>query len=178
MLEELSRLKKVSTEGLQRAKAIAGASKSFQNIIQSISKGELPAREAADKTKEYISTINSELDSQKKLLTEVTALVERIEQAQLDNAKGVKPLDMARQLKSVVDSVQNDLNSQLGSVGTVLRGFDVELKGVVVVENSETRVMLPPPTEKLEAHQVSTFKMSFGTVPLVRPDNPASDPQK
>jgi hypothetical protein len=175
MIEELSRLKQISTEGLQRIKTVASASKSLQGVVLATTRGDLPTRDATNKAKEYTAAINAELDAQKKLLTEVKTLVDRIQQAQIDDTKGVTPLDITRQLKSVVDSVQTDLAAQAGSVGTVLRGFDVELKGIVVVENSETRVVLPPPTEKLEAHQVSTFKMSFGTVPLVRSDAAVAD---
>lgn len=178
MIEELAKLKKISTDGLQRIKNVAGTTKLLQSVTLAAAKGELPAREVTEKAKEYTAAITADLDAQKKLLAEVKALVDSIEQAQIDNAKGVTPLNITRQLRSVVDTVQSDLAAQLGGVGTTLRGFDVELKGIVVVENNEARVMLPPPTEKLEAHQVSTFRMSFGTVPLVRPDATATDSPK
>jgi hypothetical protein len=178
MIEELARLKEISAVGLQGIKSTAAAAKSLQTVALSSAKGDLPSREVPVKAKESMAAITAELDAQKKLLAEVKALVDRIEQAQIDDTKGVLPLDIARQFKTVVDTVQSDLAAQTGAVGTALRGFDVELKGIVVVDNSQTRVMLPPPTEKLEAHQVSTFRMSFGAVPLVRSDAAATDSQK
>lgn len=169
MIDELDSLKRLSQEGLARIKSIRTATKVFSTAVKP-PRGE-PASPLVDKATTYAKGITAELDKQEELLKSVKALTDAIAKEQVGTAKGAKPLDIARNLRGVVDTLQGELGSPQSGFGTALRNFDVELKGVVMVQDDETRIVLPPPTERLEAHQVSTFKMSFAAVPVTPPES-------
>jgi hypothetical protein len=81
----------------------------------------------------------------------------------------VKAGDVAGQFRSLMDSIQNDARQPRdGEVATTLKSLDVELKGLIVVENNEARIAPPPPGSKVDPGLLSTIRMSFGTIPVLR----------
>lgn len=164
MLEELSSLKRLVGEGLTRIRLVRTATRTIV-VAAKPPKGQAPSP-LADKVVAYTKEVTEQLDKQEALLRAVKELADSIAEEQVSGAQGAAPLDIARNLRGVVDTLQGELASPQGGLGTALRSFDVELKGVVVVQNNETKIVLPAPTERLEAHQVSTFRMSFAAVPV------------
>ena len=57
---------------------------------------------------------------------------------------------------------------ETGDVGTIIKSMDVELKGLIVVQDQQARVVPPSPDQPIDAGQLSTIKMSFASVPLQR----------
>jgi len=76
---------------------------------------------------------------------------------------------VAGQFRSLMDSIQNDARQPRdGEVATTLKSLDIELKGLIVVENNEARIAPPPPGSKVDPGLLSTIRMSFGTIPVLR----------
>jgi hypothetical protein len=168
MLEELNSLKRLVGEGLTRIRSVRTATRTIV-VAARPPKGQA-ASPLAEKVAAYTKEVTLHLDRQEALLKEVKELADAIAKEQASGAQGAAPLDIARNLRGVVDTLQGELASPKSGLGTALRSFDVELKGVVVVENNQTKLVLPPPTERLEAHQVSTLRMSFAAVPVAPPE--------
>ena len=66
-----------------------------------------------------------------------------------------------------------------GELATTLKSFDVELKGLIVVADNEARVVTPAPGTTVDPAQLSTIRMSFGSIPSLSVRDAAStDPIK
>ncbi len=95
----------------------------------------------------------------------------------------VKAVDVAGQFRSLMDSIQSDARTpREGEVATTLKSLDIELKGLIVVQNNEAQIAPPPPGSKVDPGLLSTIRMSFGTIPVLRqaaetpPPTPAPQP--
>jgi hypothetical protein len=82
---------------------------------------------------------------------------------------GVTATDLAKGFRSVIQTIQNEMGQdEVGDVGTIIKSMDVELKGLIVVDGQQPRVVSPTPDQPIDANQLSTIKMSFASVPLQR----------
>jgi|GEM_PF-4245271 len=83
-------------------------------------------------------------------------------------AGAVRADDLATQLRSVMDRVQSDAVASTQPVATTLRSFDIELKGLVTVHEGTAYVVTPTLEHPVDGSQLSTLKLSFGSVPTLR----------
>jgi hypothetical protein len=82
---------------------------------------------------------------------------------------GATATDLAKGFRSVIQTIQNEMGQdETGDVGTIIKSMDVELKGLIVVDGQQARVVPPSPGQPIDAGQLSTIKMSFASVPIQR----------
>jgi len=92
--------------------------------------------------------------------------------------KPVRAEDIAKHFRTLVQSVQLDARRPAqGEIATTLKSFDIEIKGLIVVEDNEARVVTPAPGSNVDPGQLSTIRMSFGSIPgLTVRDGTPTDP--
>lgn len=84
------------------------------------------------------------------------------------SARPARPEDIAQQFRAVIERIQLDARQpKAGDVGTTLKSLEIELKGLIVVEQDEARIVTPTPGRAIDPGTLSTIKMSFGTIPLL-----------
>jgi hypothetical protein len=92
-------------------------------------------------------------------------------------AGAVAATDLAKGFRSVIQTLQRELGEgDTGDVGTIIKSMDVELKGLIVVEDNEPRVVPPSPDQSIDANTLSTIRMSFASVPIERALEPDDGP--
>jgi hypothetical protein len=83
--------------------------------------------------------------------------------------KPVKADVLARQFRSVIESIQREAQQQPeGDIGVTLKTVDVEVKGLIVVEGDSAAIVTPTPDRAVDPGQLSTIRLSYGSVPLLR----------
>jgi hypothetical protein len=87
--------------------------------------------------------------------------------------KPVKADVLARQFRSVIESIQREAQQQPeGEIGVTLKTVDVEVKGLIVVEGDSAAIVTPTPDRAVDPGQLSTIRLSYGSVPVLRPAPP------
>lgn len=111
------------------------------------------------------------------LLQEVTALSQTPLPTQADTheteTENINPAELARHFRDLINLAQSDARNPKNDVAVSLKSLDVELRGLIVVEKGETRLVTPTPSRLLDAGQLSTMRLKFGSVPLL--SAPADD---
>lgn len=83
--------------------------------------------------------------------------------------KPVGATDIARQFRAVIDQIQIDASQpQTRAAATTIKSMDVEIKALIVVQDNEPRLVTPTPGRTFDPAQLSTIRMSFGSIPLIR----------
>jgi hypothetical protein len=85
------------------------------------------------------------------------------------------PLDLARSFRAVVDEIQADARTA-SEVGVTIKAMDIEVKGLVEVEENKTALVLPSATGQIDPNSLSTLRVSFGAVPVVTPPETPEEP--
>lgn len=82
----------------------------------------------------------------------------------------VKTGELVANFRAVLEAAQLEARKpREGEVAATLKSLDVEVKGFLTVEKGETAVVTPAPGRMVEPGQLSTIRMSFGTIPVLRP---------
>jgi hypothetical protein len=104
-------------------------------------------------------------------LTEAADIAKRLEK-QGDGqavAGAVAATDLAKGFRSVIQTIQREVGEgDVGDVGTIIKSMDVELKGLIVVEDQQPKVVPPSADKPIDPNTLSTIRMSFGSVPIER----------
>src|SRR6185295_4032722 len=80
-----------------------------------------------------------------------------------------RPDDIARQFRTLIETSQREARTPgTGESAATIKSLDVELKGLIVVENSVAGIVPPHPDRPIDAGQLSTIRMSFGSIPLLK----------
>jgi hypothetical protein len=109
-------------------------------------------------------------------LKEAAALTGRLQQDESRKEAAIRPEDFAKRFRSLIDSIQVEARTGVaGEVATTLKSLDVELKGLIVVEKDDARLVTPSPAEPVDPGQLSTIRMSFGSIPVL-PSPPPEQP--
>jgi hypothetical protein len=78
----------------------------------------------------------------------------------------VRAEDIASHFRTLVETIQLDARRPgQGELATTLKSFDVEIKGLIVVNDKEARVVTP--TAAIDPGRLSTIRMSFGSIPAL-----------
>jgi hypothetical protein len=89
--------------------------------------------------------------------------------------KPVRAEDIASHFRTLVETVQLDARRpRAGELATTLKSFDVEIKGLIVVDDKEARVVTPTAGVAIDPGRLSTIRMSFGSIPALTTREPAS----
>jgi hypothetical protein len=125
---------------------------------------------------EFASAMEEPAGAQLAHLKEAAALTGRLQQDESRKEAAIRPEDFAKRFRSLIDSIQVEARTGVaGEVATTLKSLDVELKGLIVVEKDEARLVTPSPTEPVDPGQLSTIRMSFGSIPVL-PSPPLEQP--
>jgi hypothetical protein len=119
----------------------------------------------------FTPLLDERLKAQAALLRRVRLLTDEIaRQGGPGPAIPVGATDIARQFRAVVDQLQTDAaQPRAGATATTIKSMDVEIKALIVVEENEPRFVTPTPGRTFDPAQLSTIRMSFGSIPLLRP---------
>jgi len=143
---------------LQRLEALDGATRNF---LKKLDTAQDPRGFASD----YGKRVAEDVRALQADVKEADAIARKTRPA----AGAVKPETLARHFRTVIERIQQEaLDPERGPIGATLRGVEVEVKGLIVVENEEPRIVTPTPDRPVEAGQLSTVRMSFGSVPVLR----------
>jgi hypothetical protein len=86
----------------------------------------------------------------------------------------IPPSALVDQIRTMIDNVHEDARRGRDSESaSTLRSVDVELKGLIVVEQDQAQIVPPHPERPIDPGQLSTIRMSFGAIPVARPVTPA-----
>jgi len=76
------------------------------------------------------------------------------------------PIALADSFRKVVDQIQTQARLQSASgPATTIRSMDIEVKGLVNVQDGNTVLVLPTPGSQLDPNQLSTLRVSFAAIP-------------
>lgn len=127
---------------------------------------EASPEEVAGVAREYSSRLDERLGVLEANLKEAADLSEELV---VEPPPAVKPYDLAQPFRSMIETIQNQAREpQEGDVAATLKAVDVELKGLIVVEEDETRVVTPRISQAVDPAMLSTIRMSFGSIPVLR----------
>ncbi len=135
---------------------------------------------SADELKNAIKAFNDRFTSTAKPQTErlaealkVAPTLEPEKPPTPRTAVPILPTDLARQFRTVIETAQNEARTpSTGDTAATIKSLEIEMKGFIVVENDQAAIIPPDPEKLIEAGQLSTIRMTFGSVPVVRPAPP------
>jgi hypothetical protein len=85
----------------------------------------------------------------------------------------ILPTDLAKQFRTVIETAQNDARTPAtADTAATIKSLEIEMKGFIVVENDQAAIVPPDPEKPIEAGQLSTIRMTFGSIPVLRPAPP------
>ena len=81
----------------------------------------------------------------------------------------ILPANLVKQFRTIIDTAQQEARTPgAGDTAATIKSLDIELKGFIVVEQDQPAILPPQPDKPIDAAQLSTIRMSFGSVPVVR----------
>jgi hypothetical protein len=119
----------------------------------------------AQATASQLAASNSTLQQQN---AAATAEIQRLKQVIDTGLPSSTPVDLARSFRDVVDTIQSEARAAPG-VGVTVKAMDIEVKGLVQVQNKQTVMVLPTVGSSVDPNSLSTLRVSFGAIPVVRP---------
>lgn len=129
---------------------------------------EASPEEAARAASEFSGLLGERLNALEPNLREAAEISEAVV-SELEPPAAVKPVDLAQPFRSMIETIQNQAREpREGDVAATLKTVDVELKGLIVVQEDETRVVTPTISQAVDPAKLSTIRMSFGSVPVLR----------
>jgi len=90
------------------------------------------------------------------------------------------PGDLAKQFRTLIDNSQREARIPGDhETAATIKSLDVELKGLIVVQQNQAGIIPPQPDKPIDAGQLSTIRMSFGSIPVLKNvQQPSSEPTK
>jgi hypothetical protein len=113
---------------------------------------------------ERIKKLTSELDQSMKMAKQVLALEKR---AAKPETGVISPGDLAKQFRLVVENLHQEAQNSQGDAAVILKSMDIEVKGLIMAREGKPAIMTATPEKPLDPGDVSTIRMSFGTVPFM-----------
>jgi hypothetical protein len=91
-----------------------------------------------------------------------------------DQVTRASPSEIARSFRAVIDEFHTEAR-EAEDVGVAIKALDLEVKGLVEVDEKTTTLVLPAAGAAVDPTTLSTFRVSFGAVPAV-PAEEAPEP--
>lgn len=105
-------------------------------------------------------------------LAAAAVLLPQLQQAprQALPAEGIKTGDLVNRFRSLIDTIQRDARSPAreGEAGATLQNLEVEMKGFITLQQNEARITTPTLTRTTDPGLLSTIKLAFTAIPVVR----------
>jgi hypothetical protein len=163
-MDELKRLVELLSSALDDLEKLRAAIDTFRQADTR----ELPQLRAAVKV--LLDRVEESHASLRAGLAESAKIGKRLDAQGGEPVAGVLATDLAKGFREVIQTIQREVDDgDEGDVGTIIRSMDVELKGLIVVEGQQPKVVPPAPGQAIDANQLSTIRMSFASVPRERP---------
>jgi hypothetical protein len=83
-----------------------------------------------------------------------------------DRVTRASPTDLAKSFRAVIDEFQAEAR-QADDVGVAIKALDLEVKGLVEVDEQATMLVLPSAGATVDPTALSTLRVSFAAVPVV-----------
>src|SRR5260370_2067374 len=113
--------------------------------------------------------LNQQVGTQKTTIDKLTAQLAAATTA----PPPATPLALADSFRKVVEQIQTQARLQSASApATTIRSMDLEIKGLVNVQDGNTVMVLPTTTTPIDSAQLSTLRLSFAAVPPSGPPVP------
>ena len=171
MDKRIERLLEVMRLAVERGQQLQKLQKDFQRAVAK-AKGE----EVVKLARAFASAVEEPTGAQMAHLKEAVALSGRLQQDDGRKEAAIRPEDFAKRFRALIDGIQAEARKGVeGEVATTLKSLDVELKGLIVVDKDEARIVTPSPTQPVDPGQLSTIRMSFGSIPVL-PSAPQEKP--
>jgi len=159
---------------------LKGAQRARRPALRTLKSPEASAKSVREANRDLARQAEETLNKLEAILSEASSLSQQIIAPTAATEEAVRPEDLAGHFRSVVDNAQRDARQQAsGEMSVSLKTLDIEVKGLIVVEQDEARVVTPTPARGLDAGQLSTIRMKFGAVPVLQPSDlgplPAAD---
>jgi uncharacterized coiled-coil DUF342 family protein len=107
--------------------------------------------------------------SQSEHLKKVLEILQEHGQEKPQPIGALRPDDLARQFRTLIEKIQSEAQTpREGETAAIIKSLDVELKGLIVVDKDEAKIVPPHPDKPIEAGQLSILRMSFGSIPVLR----------
>lgn len=163
-LEKLIELLKAA---LERERELDVLNQGFREEVERAKKIE-ELKKLAFEFARRAASLNAE---QQKALQEALRLAEELGKAPPPpppDGGPVKADDVAKHFRTLIDNIQLDARKpRAGEMATTLKSLEVEIKGLIVVEKDEARIVTPTPGRPVDPGQLSTIRMAFGTIPIL-----------
>ena len=155
---------------IQRMNELSNRIKSLQEANSDFRQEIEDSKVPVETGKRFTERLEDELRYLSSSIEEILELLRGSGQAKArPEPQPIKTEDLAQHFRSVVDTIQlQSRQSQQGEVATIIKNLDVEIKGLIVVQENETRIVTPTLSQSIDPAQLSTIRMSFNTIPVLR----------
>jgi hypothetical protein len=126
--------------------------------------------------KAFGAQVERELAARDKEIAEKDKLIEELKQQQEAQVTRASTSDIAKSFRTLIDEFHAEARDA-DEVGVAIKALDVEIKGLVEVEEKKTTLVLPTSGAALEPSALSTLRVSFATVPVVPAEEPPPPPE-
>ena len=113
--------------------------------------------------------------AQDKQLVEKDKLIDDLRKAQETRVTRGTPTDIARSFRTVIDEFHAE-SRKAEDVGVAIKALDLEVKGLIEVDEQTTTLVLPTAGTAVDPTALSTLRVSFATVPVVPGETTAPQP--
>jgi hypothetical protein len=108
-------------------------------------------------------------------LAEKDKLIDELEKHDETRVTRASPTDIAKSFRAVIDEFHAETR-EAEDVGVAIKTLDLEIKGLVEVDEQKTTLVLPTAGAAVDPTALSTLRISFGTVPVVPAEAPPQPP--
>ncbi len=151
---------------MQNIENISGRIKALQEVNSNFKQEIGAGRFSLETGKKVTDALDDQLQAIGQNIEELKNTVQKIGPIQPEPLH-IKAEDLAERLRSVVDTIQlQSLQPQQAGVATVIKNMDVEIKGLITVQDGEIQIITPT---TIAPENLSTIRWSFSTVPALRP---------
>jgi hypothetical protein len=102
-------------------------------------------------------------------------LIDDLRKAQETRVTRGTPTDIARSFRAVIDEFHAE-SLKAEDVGVAIKALDLEVKGLIEVDEQTTTLVLPTAGTAVDPTALSTLRVSFATVPVFPGETPAPQP--
>jgi hypothetical protein len=144
-------------------------------LLESIRKKAEPSTQDAlvkfeQQLKVYVEERNQEIEAKDREIADLKARLVGAE-----DVSRASPSDIAKSFRAVIDEFHAEAR-EADDVGVAIKTLDLEVKGLVEVDEQKTTLVLPSAGAPVDPTALSTFRVSFAAVPAV-PAEVAPEPE-
>ena len=136
-------------------------------------RAEPPTRDALTKFEQQLRAYGDERDREIEAKDKEIADL-KLQLAGVGQVTRASPSDIAKSFRAVMDEFHTEAR-EAEDVGVAIKSMDLEVKGLVEVDEQTTTIVLPGAGAAVDPTALSTFRVSFAAVPAV-PAEVAAEP--